>query len=283
MLRRSVLLLSRCVIVISCNTNASTSSRQLLLGRRMHLVRREYIGTVNCNDDKNNTAEHVRVNHSLLVFCIALAALCLMVNGDQQNAGGCIINGGNQSSVTCSNDTDVVKNAAGAPVTVDLRWLAFLCIMLTFVVGADDTAGGCIINGGAVNNLNCSGNTQNDNGTSSTAGTSDGLSGGEIAGIAIGAVSAVIALLSLWAAIANRHAVIGPNRIPLGYFKRAPLYRVVEGCTLLFGCGTLPGLEAAMAGFVQRGAIWSHWVPPEYPGRAIQPEFETRTGSGIKV
>jgi hypothetical protein len=197
-----------------------------------------------------------------------------MANGDEQNAGGCIINGGNQSSVACSNDTNDVKNLAGG-LKLDLRWLVFLCIMLNlgFVVAADETAGGCIINGATVNTLNCSGNTQNDIGTISPA-TSNGLSDGDIAGIVIGAISAMIALLTLMATIVNKYAVIGTNRTPLGHFKRAPLYRIVEGCTFLFGCGTLDGVETAMRGFVERGGLRSHWVLPEYNAGAIEPEPE---------
>lgn len=239
-------------------------------------------GTVNCNGNKNtqNSAGTLRVNHILLVCCIATVALFLLVNGDN-NTGGCSFSGGNVSDVNCNGNTNNVNepkpNVASSLSAMDMRWLMILCIILNLglFVGAD-SAGGCVINGGDVQNLNCSGNTQNNiNGNvtiqPSTAPSneySNGLSPGAIVGIALAAVSVAIALLAFGAAIVNKDAVVGPDRQPVRHFKRVALYRIVEGCTLLFGCGTLGGLERAMGRFVQRGGKWHAWeedVPP-YPG-----------------
>ena len=237
-------------------------------------------GNVDCNGNSNtqNVAGTVRVNHALLVSCIAIVALFLMVKGDE-NAGGCVVNGGDQSGIVdCSGNTNNVNEEPGvaSSLNVDLRFLAVLCIILNLFnfVGAD-TVGGCIVNGGTVQNLNCSGNTQNtiNNSTSaqatpSSSGSSDGLSPGALAGIALASVSVAIALLTLFASIVNNDAVVGTNRTPIRRFKRAPVYRIIEGCTLLFGCGTLGALERAMGRFVERGGQWHSWedVPPAYPG-----------------
>ena len=206
------------------------------------------------------------------------ACFVTVVRGDT-NVGGCNFNGGNQSGVTCSGNTNDVndKPNTASGVSVDLRWLAFLCILfnLGLMAGAD-TAGGCIIDGGNVQNFSCNNNTQtniNGNGTvinqSSGDATSSVLSPGAIAGIVLASLSVLIALLSFFASIVNKDAVVGEDRTPVRFFKRAPLYRIVEGCTLLFGCGTLGRLERSMGAFIQRGGKWHYWINQN----AITPPF----------
>ena len=231
-------------------------------------------GNLDCNDNQNksNVAKTVGVNRALFICCIAIATLFLMVKADDESAGGCTINGKNQGHVACRNDNNVKDGAAPSLNVVDLRWLVALCIILNLgiLVGAD-SAGGCIFDGSTVQNVTCNGNNNNNSSdTNQSSSSSSGLSAGDIAGISLGAISATIALLSLFATIVNKDAVVGPDRIPVRRFKRAPCYRIVEGCTLFFGCGCLEGLEARMGRFLQRGRMWRVWeqeVPPAYnPG-----------------
>lgn len=187
-----------------------------------------------------------------------------MVRGDDQSAGGCIYNGGNQTGGNCSGNTNNVnpKPSIAAGFKVDLRLLALLYILLNlgFVLG-DQTAGGCIYNGGDQQGSVCN----NNNNTQSLAPVSSatpvassdstqGLPPGALAGIVVAAVTAFINLMALAATLMDRGAAVGHT--PVNAFKRAYLYRLVEGCTLGFGCGCFSGLEHWMGEFLERGDKW---------------------------
>ena len=222
------------------------------------------------NDDSNlnrparSLAGTVRINHLLLVGCIILVAWVVMVRGDNNSAGGCNFLGGNNTDTNCNNNNNGVPKASTASTAgVDFRWLALLCIVLNLgvIVGADDVSsgpvGGCQFNGGTVQGVNCANNTViNSPASTPDAGSGGtGLSGGAIAGIVLGVLPALAALLAIGAMIVHRDATVmeGKNRTLLRHFKREPWYRIVEGCTLGFGCHSLRSLERCMANWVIKG------------------------------
>jgi len=205
----------------------------------------------------------------MLICCIALVAWVVMVRGDD-SAGGCIFNGGNQSDTNCIGNTNGVapKPSSASGVGVNLRWLALLCIVLNLglAVRADNVVSGpvagCVFSGGTVQGVNCVNNSVN-GASPASASTStpppdsgNGLSGGAIAGIVLGVLPALAALLAIGAMIIRSDATVeeGQNRTPIRHFKREPGYRIVEGCTLGFGCGALGSLERGMGNWVKSGA-----------------------------
>jgi hypothetical protein len=194
--------------------------------------------------------------------------MVLMVRGDDQSAGGCIYNGGNQTGGNCSGNTNNVnpKPSIAAALKVDFRLLALLYILLNlgFVLG-DQTAGGCIYNGGDQQGSDCNNNTSSQSlapvssaAPVASSNSTQGLPPGALAGIAVAAVTAFINLMALAATLMDRGATVD-GHTPVNAFKRAYLYRLVEGCTLGFGCGCFSGLEHWMGEFLERGDKW-HWA-----------------------
>src|SRR5579859_125267 len=110
-----------------------------------------------------------------------------------------------------------------------VRWVAALYIFLSirYLMAGEYSVGGCI-NIGGNSNTNCSGNINNSN----AASTGHSLSQGEIGGIVVGSIAALINLLTIGATILNPRVKIGRNNQPVWHFHMALLYKFVEGCTL---------------------------------------------------
>lgn len=207
---------------------------------------------INCVKSATST---VRVNHIVFACCIAITTAIFTVTGKHSSESI----GRNQGSTRrVRNDT---KRTTNAGFRINRRWLALLFIVanLGLVTGASI----CGFNGGNQKDVNCT-----DVAVPDTNDANRSLSAGDIGAIAIGSFSALITLLTFLALVINKDAVVGPNQTPVKHFRRVPIYRIVEGCTLLFGCGTWRGIERAMADFIQRGGKW-HNLPvadvPVYP------------------
>jgi hypothetical protein len=199
----------------------------------------------------SNPAGIIRVNYSLLICCIVLAIVVVVVRGD--TAGGCIINGGNQSGVSCNNNvvTNVATRAGFIAQLPVLQWTAIVSVLLCVgLVMGDDTAGGCVINNGTQNGFTCDNNTVHALATSNN----HGLSPAEIAGIVGGSLAGVIALLTLGASFMNPKAEVAGKSV--WEYRRAVVYRIVEGCTFGFGCGCLSRLKRKVETYVEIGGIW---------------------------
>jgi hypothetical protein len=209
----------------------------------------------------HNIAAGLRVNYTLLICCIVLAFGLVMVRGDT-SVGGCIYNGGNQNNSGCNgNQVHVEKSAAIKSIQLPVLQLTavmsfFLCI--GFVM-ADDIIGGCKYDGGTQNNSPCGNNTVVTNPTIFPAPApseqTHGLSAGERAGIIVGCVAVGIALIPAGATLVNPNTIIAEKG--LWEYRRAVLYKFVEGCTFGFMCDCLNGLRERMAKVVENGGFWS--------------------------
>jgi len=218
---------------------------------------------INCNNNSNIEragGELVRVNMRLLILCLGFAVLVVSVGvaGDT-SVGGCIFNGSIQENINCNgnmNNQNVgsVRSASYSRLYLNFHLLIAIYLLFSFgFASADESAGGCIFSGSDQANISCNGNNNNQNvGT----GTANGLSNGEIAGIIIGSVTAVLTLLTVGAVILNPKVKIEGD--PVWHYRRALLYKFIEGITVGYGCG-FENLEKRMQNFVKAGGKW-HWA-----------------------
>lgn len=122
---------------------------------------------------------------------------------------------------------------------------------------ADNSVGGCLINGNGQSNITCDNNT-NDVITSPAAGTSAssyGLSPGEVGGIVVGSLAMVFALVPALVTCINPETRVDGTKV--WNYRRAGVYKLVEGFTLNFGFGLLVRLQEYMEGFVKNGGLWN--------------------------
>ena len=216
-----------------------------------------------CNNNSNTNvhgiAGRVTVNHNLLFACIVIAASLLLVSGNPDSAGGCIYINATQENVNCNGNTNNAnpsKPSRADTINVNLRWIVIIYVLISIsFVMADDSAGGCIIHGGTQINSSCNNNTNNSNAQITTGGSDHSLSSGELAGIVIGSITALITLLTTGAVILNPHVMV--DKKPLWHYHRALAYKLAEGSTLGFGCGCCLWLERAVRRFVKAGGLWS--------------------------
>lgn len=233
---------------------------------------------------EHSMARNVRLNHVVFLSCLAIAAAFLLVSADT-SVGGCIINGTNQNGVTCNGNTNnagdtpsggttssaVVKPSSGGSIGIDvslLHWVAILYIILNIgLVMGSDSVGGCVISGTDQQNVTCDGNTN-----AGTAAMAHELSPGEIAGLVLGCVAGVAALVTIGAALVNPTTEVrnteGCNT-PVWHYRRAILYKFVEGATLGFGCGCCGRLQTWALGFVGSGKTWGWAVRPRAGGPGV--------------
>ena len=64
----------------------------------------------------------------------------------------------------------------------------------------------------------------------------------------------VIALIPACATVVNPRTKV--NGQPIWNYRRAIVYKFVEGCTLGFCCGCLEKLRLRMIKFVEEGKLW---------------------------
>ena len=222
-----------------------------------------------CGNNTNGNSLHsaagvVRVNHTVLLCCMVIVLAFALAKADTNMAGGCIFNGGNQTNSNCNDNSNInpsVKSSGVIRVKFPmLSWAAVVVLFLFFgCVMGQTIVGGCLNTGGSQHNLNCINNTvvipepvDQINGPSPRI--NNGLSPGEISGIAIGCVAAFLAIPAAAASLVNPNAKV--KDAPIWNYRRAALYRFVEGLTLGWGCGCLHTVQHRMQGFVERGGRW---------------------------
>lgn len=227
-----------------------------------------------CGNNSNSPLEvhsgarKPRLNYSVLFICVALAVTLITVNADT-NVGGCIINGTDQSGITCDNNNNNPGETPTSSPTVKVQsagirqmnggyvpWIVILCILFNIgLVVGDTNVGGCIIGGTDQQNVNCDNNT-NDGSTTAN----HRLSAGEIVGIVLGSITLLVGLLAAGATILNPRTAV--RNIPLWHYRRALVYKLLEGVTLGFGCGSLIGLETWAQHYVGAGDLWGWAARP---------------------
>jgi hypothetical protein len=109
--------------------------------------------------------------------------------GADTNVGGCAFNGGNQSNVQCNGNKNNVGTTSNGisryNFPMSAYWIAILSLLFSAgLVAADESAGGCIIDGGSQGSIACSNNTNNVN--SSPASNGQGMSGSDKIALGVG-------------------------------------------------------------------------------------------------
>jgi hypothetical protein len=89
-------------------------------------------GSGDTNGNHLNAAVTVRANRLLFGVCVAITALCLLVNADENDVGGCIINGDGHN-VTCNGNIEgggVLQNTGVSLHVQHLPWFAIFYIIV---------------------------------------------------------------------------------------------------------------------------------------------------------